>query len=134
MIVDKAKVLVVEDDAVLCMLEKRMIEELGHQVIATTDNGEVALEKIKALNPDVLVTDINLEGPLKGTEIIEALRAEKNNIPVIVLSGESDAKALEQIKKEENISFLLKPLMLHDLQKALNDAIAYKDKIPQYNY
>ncbi len=134
MIVDKAKVLIVEDDAVLCMLEKRMIEELGHHVVATTNNGEVALEQIKSLNPDVLISDIHLDGPLKGTEVIEKVRAEGNNIPIILLSGESDAKALEQVRSEDRISFLLKPLLIEDLKQALEKVVSCKNKVPHYDY
>ncbi|RNC83125.1 MAG: response regulator [Balneola sp.] len=134
MIVDKAKVLIVEDDAVLCMLASKMVEEMGHEVVGTVSSGESALQQIPLLKPDILVSDIHLDGAIKGTELIKGLREAGNRMPAILFSGESDAETIQQIEREKGLYFLLKPISFFDFKEAFEKLISLQNEIPHLDY
>ncbi|WP_204602037.1 response regulator [Paremcibacter congregatus] len=83
-----AKILIVDDDeAILRMLEKFLRQE-GFDV-ATVANGTIALAKIKAYEPDIILLDINLPGE-DGLTVAKKLRLENQNIGIIMVTGKGD--------------------------------------------
>ncbi|PHZ85787.1 DNA-binding response regulator [Paremcibacter congregatus] len=85
---DMAKILIVDDDeAILRMLEKFLRQE-GFDV-ATVANGTIALAKIKAYEPDIILLDINLPGE-DGLTVAKKLRLENQNIGIIMVTGKGD--------------------------------------------
>ncbi|WP_339863821.1 response regulator transcription factor [Paremcibacter congregatus] len=83
-----AKILIVDDDeAILRMLETFLRQE-GFDV-ATVANGTIALAKIKAYEPDIILLDINLPGE-DGLTVAKKLRLENQNIGIIMVTGKGD--------------------------------------------
>ncbi len=80
------KILVVEDNQlILRMLEFRLKKD-GHEVIVT-HNGREAIEKIEAVQPDLVITDI-LMPYVSGLEVVAAVKKKyPTGTPVIILSG-----------------------------------------------
>lgn len=118
------KVLIVEDDMLLSLVEERLIQKLGHEVVAKVTTGEEAIEKSKELSPDLIVMDIVLKGELDGIQAMEKIR-EHSDVPVIYLSGNSDRYNFERAKKTEFTDYLVKPITSKDLEKPLE--IAFND-------
>ena len=58
--------------------------------------------------PDLVMMDIMLEGPMDGVEIAGRIR-EKNEIPVIFLTAYSDNETLQRAKITEPFGYLIKP-------------------------
>ncbi len=114
----KGKVLIVEDDMLLSMVEERLIKKLGFEVVGKVTKGCEAIEKVKELDPDIIVMDISLKGDMDGIEAMEAIR-EKSDIPVIYLSGSGDRYSLERAKKTGFTDFLTKPVTGGDLKEPL---------------
>lgn len=115
---NKGRVLIVEDDMLLSMVEERLIKRLGFEVVGKVTKGSDAIEKEKKLNPDIIVMDISLKGDMDGIETMEAIR-EKSDVPVIYLSGSGDRYSLERAKKTGFIDFLTKPVTGGDLKEPL---------------
>lgn len=116
------RVLIVEDDMLLSMVEERLIKKLGYEVVGKVTNGADAIEKTEELSPDIIVMDISLKGEMDGIEAVEAIR-EKSNVPVIYLSGSGDRYSYERAKKTGFVDFLTKPITSNDLKEPLHEAL-----------
>jgi CheY-like chemotaxis protein len=80
-----ARVLVIEDDDAVRSLVIRMLERVGHEVVATPD-GREALRLFGQEPTDLVITDINMPG-MDGIEVISAFRAMRAGVPIIAISG-----------------------------------------------
>lgn len=78
-------VLVVEDDASICMGLEMNLSAEGYRVVVATD-GERGLELARAGGIDLLILDVMLP-KLNGFELLRTLRAERQVMPVIMLSA-----------------------------------------------
>ena len=119
------KIMIVEDDILLLLVEKRLVEHLGYEVIGTASEGDVALEKIKAAKPDIILMDVNLHGPIRGTDVVEQMRLQGDDTPVVFLSAEREAHLVQKAKQLGCIDFLLKPISPKKLEATLNVAFEY---------
>lgn len=121
------KILIVEDDLLLSMVEERLITNLGFKVVGKAVTGEEAIQKAADLNPDVIIMDISLKGSMSGIEAMKEIR-KTSEVPVIYLSGSSDDDFLERAKETNYSGFLTKPVTSGDLEapliKALNNGQA----------
>ena len=88
--------LVVDDSMLIRHTVCRYLEERGFAV-ETAANGQEALETLKRLLPDLIITDMHMP-KMGGTEFITALKsnAETASIPIVVVSSKHN----ESIKKE----------------------------------
>jgi CheY-like chemotaxis protein len=81
------RVLVVDDEQVLCELVARMLREAGYEVVTACD-GETGLDLIAtaAESFDLVVTDSRLPG-ISGRELVARLRAGRPTLPIVHLTG-----------------------------------------------
>lgn len=82
------KVLVVEDEPSIVKLVQFNLEKSGFHVDIATD-GEMALEKTKQYDPDLIVLDLMLP-KIDGLEVCRRLRQEQRHIPILILTAKSD--------------------------------------------
>ncbi|HEX6983281.1 MAG TPA: response regulator [Balneolaceae bacterium] len=122
--VQRGRVLIVEDDLLLAMVEERLIKKLGFDVVAKVREGSKAIEKVSELKPDIILMDISLKGDLDGIETMEIIR-RNSDVPVIYLSGSSDRYYYERAKKTNFIGYLKKPVTSNELKKPLLEASNY---------
>jgi two-component system response regulator AdeR len=104
-------ILLVDDDESLLDLMEHVVRKEGFRTDRATDGNE-ALQKARALNPDLLILDFMLPG-LGGYEVLRELQASGNgNIPIIVITGRHmDRKNIEIVRLEPNVKeFMEKPL------------------------
>lgn len=125
------RVMIVEDDPLLSIVEEKMIEKLGYQVVGKARSGEETLAKFEDLNPEILVIDIQLAGKLNGIQTVEKLRELYSNFPVIFLSGDRSSSILKKAEKVNYIDFLLKPVSSHELSGPLQKAIEMNEMLAQ---
>lgn len=81
------KILVVDDDKNICELLRLYLEKEGYSVILSHD-GEEAIVKFNALNPDMVLLDIMLPG-LDGWQVCREIR-KKSNAPIIMLTAKGE--------------------------------------------
>jgi len=89
----RPRILLVEDDVLNRLAATEMLSELGYAIEAVGD-GDAALDALGRLNPDVLMTDLNLPGMSGGDLALEA-RRRKPNLSVIFASGQHASPPLD---------------------------------------
>ncbi|MDR9419051.1 response regulator [Gracilimonas sp.] len=111
--------IIVEDDKVLSLLLSKMIERLGYEVLAISTKGKDATQKIKELQPDLVLMDIMLEDEIDGIEVMTSVRSDALDIPVIYITGNSDSVNYERAQKTGFIDYLIKPVSFQDLKQSI---------------
>lgn len=81
----------------------------GFEVIGEAPNGVKALEVIKELRPDILITDIKMP-VMNGIELINNINKLSLKIRSIVLSGFDDYKYIRETFKNGAVDYILKPI------------------------
>lgn len=81
------KIMVVDDDKNICELLRLYLEKEGYSVILCND-GQEAVVKFNALNPDMILLDIMLPG-LDGWQVCREIR-KKSNVPIIMLTAKGE--------------------------------------------
>jgi DNA-binding response OmpR family regulator len=108
------QVLLVDDDRALTRFLERGLAEEGYTVTPAGD-GEVALELLETMLPDLVVLDLNL--PRRdGTEVLSSLRARHAEVPVLVLTGRSEVASRVRCLDLGADDCLLKPFSLAELK------------------
>lgn len=101
---------------------KKLIEKsnLPFQVIGEANNGLTALEEIKRLHPDVVLTDIRMPG-LTGLELLAQVKDDPSlTAEVVIISGYADFEYARTAMRKGACDYLLKPVQQDDLNNALN--------------
>jgi len=114
------KVLLVDDDAVSLELMSLLLAHEGHQVLSANDAGS-ALKLFAADStgrPDVLLVDLQMPG-VSGGQLADSIRAmeDPGRRPLLLAMSATEAKRQQLMSFD---GFLLKPLALDDLRRALN--------------
>ena len=112
---DAARVLVVEDEALVAEDLSRLVTALGYPVVAVTDSGEEAVELANALRPDLVLMDLNLRGAMNGLEAGSVIQ-ESVAATVIYVSA--------NVSIRSHSYFVQKPFSRAAVSNALTSALA----------
>ncbi|HEY9245269.1 MAG TPA: response regulator [Candidatus Methanoperedens sp.] len=123
----KINVLVVEDESIVAEDIRRTLEKLGYMVPSVVSSGEMALEKIKEKDIDIVFMDIVLKGEMDGIETASQIRS-RFNIPVVYLTAYSDEKILQRAKITEPFGYIIKPFKEREIKINIEIAL-YKHRI-----
>lgn len=118
----KARILVVEDEAIVAMDIADCLGSLGYVVVGTTDHGEDAIDKATSLRPDLVIMDIMLKGAMDGITAAETI-STRLQIPVIFLTAHSDESTLQRAKITAPYGYILKPFDSEDLRTSVEIAL-----------
>lgn len=91
----------------------------GFEIIGEADDGEDALELIRAKRPHLVITDIRMP-ILDGIGLIEAVTAEQLGTKFIIISGYNDFRYAQQAVRFGVLDYVLKPVDEHEIVKALH--------------
>ena len=120
----KTRILVVDDDDVVVESCKRALEIKGYEVEGEMD-AEKALEKLKAVSYDLMITDIVMP-KIDGISLIRNAKIIDPEIGVIVLTGYPSPDARLDTLQVGAIDFLAKPFFPEDLGNVVGRALSYK--------
>src|SRR5688572_16350358 len=91
------KILIVEDEPLVALGLQQQLTRAGYVVCAIVNSGQQALEKIESLSPDLVLMDINLDGPLDGIETAARIPPHLN-LPVVYVTGVANDHILERAR------------------------------------
>ncbi len=108
-----ARVLVVEDEQRIARFIASGLVADGYDV-ATVGDGEAALSRLAAANPDLVVLDLLLPG-IDGLDVLAALRERRPSLPVIVLSARRDVATKVAALRGGACDYMVKPFSFDEL-------------------
>jgi response regulator NasT len=115
------RVVIAEDEAIIRLDLRETLEEEGYEVIGEAGRGDVALELIRELKPDLAILDVKMPG-MDGLEVARMIGDEKI-CGVLVLTAFSQREIIEQARDAGALAYLVKPFQKSDLIPAIEVAI-----------
>ncbi|WP_299980286.1 sigma-54 dependent transcriptional regulator [Desulfobacula sp.] len=115
------RVLIVDDEKILCRSLKMDFEEDGY-LVKISNSGEQALEVISDFDPAVVLLDLRLPG-INGIEVLKKIRVYNPEIAVIIMTAFGDTKITVEAVKCGAFHFINKPFELEELKKLVGQAI-----------
>jgi len=120
------RIIIADDEAVIRMGLRAMLEERGYAVVGEAAEGRRAVDLVEKLRPDLVFLDIKMPG-LDGLAAAEQLIAA-HRVPVIILTAYGDRALIDRAREAGVMGYLMKPLREADLEPAIQVALArYRD-------
>ncbi|MBU8871890.1 MAG: sigma-54 dependent transcriptional regulator [Gemmatimonadales bacterium] len=117
----KSRILIVDDEATIRASLQESLTNDGYDVEAV-ETGEEALARCHGTNYDLIVTDLRLPG-VSGLEIMQALRNQGNNTPVIMMTAYGDVDTAVSSMRLGAYDFIPKPFKLGTIKKQVRSAL-----------
>lgn len=111
------RVLIAEDEAIIRLDLREMLEEEGFSVVAEAGDGERAVTLAIELRPDLVICDVKMpkmDGITAAAQITEARIA-----PVVILTAFSQRDLVERARDAGAMAYLIKPFQKRDLLPAI---------------
>lgn len=123
----RTKILVVDDDPIIRMDIKEMLEEEGYCVVGEAKNGEVAVELAFRHEPDLIIMDVKMPkmNGIKASEIIQ----KKLDCAVLLLTAYSQRDLIQEARKAGVAAYLVKPVTERNLFPSVEMAVGQKMRI-----
>jgi len=118
-------ILVVDDSLIIRKNLRKMLEELGHKVVAEAKNGVEAVAMYKKSLPALVTMDITMP-EMDGIEVVKLIRAESHDAKIIMITSHGqEEKVIESVRAGAS-GYLLKPITIDRLVAAIGKVF------PQY--
>lgn len=112
--------MIVDDEQYICSLLERLIDwsALGIRLLGNANNGKDALDMIREMKPDIILTDIRMPG-LDGIRLLEEIQKLQMTSLVIIISGYDDFSYAQSAVRLGAFEYILKPVEAENLQNVL---------------
>jgi response regulator NasT len=120
-VVKSLRVLIADDEAIIRLGLRTILEEMGHRVVGMAADGPSAVGLAAKEKPDLAILDIKMPD-MDGLEVAEAITA-KRRIPILMLTAYSDRELVERATKLAVLAYLVKPVKEADLGLAIELAM-----------
>lgn len=117
----KPRVVIAEDEAIIRLDLKELLEEEGYEVVGETGRGDEAVALVQSLRPELAILDIKMPG-LDGLSAARQIADERVSA-VVILTAFSQRDLVEQARDAGALSYLVKPFQKSDLIPALELAL-----------
>jgi CheY-like chemotaxis protein len=115
-------ILIVEDERVVALDLARRLRQLGYTIAGLASSGTEAITPALTHHPDLVLMDLRLPGEVDGLEAAQFLRTHLN-LPVLVVSGATDATTLVRARQVSPTGVLAKPVADYTLRSALHKVL-----------
>lgn len=116
------RVLIAEDEALIRLDLKEMLEEEGYQVVGEAGDGVQAVALAAELRPDLIILDVQMP-VMDGLAAAEKIAADRI-APVVILTAFSQRDLVERARVAGTMAYLVKPFQKHDLVPAIEMAVS----------
>jgi signal transduction histidine kinase len=117
-----ARILIVEDEAIVARDLGDRLAALGYTVAGTTAFGEEAVRLAVEAEADLVLMDVRLRGAVDGVSAAEALRSRRD-VPVVYLTAHADEATLARARVTEPFGYVLKPFEERELRTVIEMAL-----------
>ena len=116
--------LVVDDFSTMRRIVRNLLKEIGHSNVDEAEDGQVALNKLKANTFDFVVSDLNMPN-MNGFELLHAIRADGDlkTLPVLLVTAEAKKEDIITAAQAGASGYIVKPFTKATLEEKLNKII-----------
>lgn len=122
-----ARVLVVEDEAVVAMSVKMTLMGHGYEVLPIAISFDSALTLVAQYHPDVVLMDIRIKGDKDGIQAA-ALISMQYHTPIIYTTAYHDDETIRRAKQTAHAAYLVKPYSNRELFMSIDKAYEGRGK------
>ena len=115
------RVVIAEDEAIVRLDLKEIMEEEGYEVVGETGRGDEAVELVREHRPDIAVLDIKMPG-VDGLTAAREISSERLSA-VLILTAFSQRDLIEQARNAGALAYLVKPFQKSELLPAIEMAL-----------
>ncbi|GED52127.1 response regulator [Brevibacillus borstelensis] len=121
------KIMVVDDEPIIRMDLREMLEAEGYLVVAEAKNGEEAVAQAHRHKPDLIIMDVKMPvmNGIKASNIIRSF----SDCSILLLTAYSQRVLVQDARKAGVTAYLVKPVSEDDLIPAVEIALSQKEKV-----
>ncbi|MEV6207789.1 ANTAR domain-containing response regulator [Kitasatospora sp. NPDC051914] len=116
------RIVIAEDEALIRLDLKEMLEEEGYTVVGEAGDGETAVRLVEELKPDLVILDVKMP-VLDGLSAAERIH-EQHLAPVLMLTAFSQRELVDRARDAGAMAYIVKPFSKSDLVPAIEMAVS----------
>lgn len=115
---NKLRIMVLDDEAIVCKRLKPALEKQGYEVDAFTLSSE-AMEQLKEVEYDIIITDLKMKG-VDGMQLLGEAKRRSPKTEVIVITGFATMETAKESFHKGVFDFIAKPFKLSEIQEVVS--------------
>lgn len=121
------RILVVDDQKSMRGMARYCLTEIGVGAVDSEPSAEAALERLKTVKYDLIISDWNMDG-MSGLDFLVKVRASQSlaRVPFIMATSERSKELIVAAKKAGVSHYVVKPFAIDDLRKRLDVVLGGK--------
>ncbi|WP_425406001.1 chemotaxis response regulator CheY [Hwanghaeella sp.] len=118
------QVLIVDDYKTMLRIIRNLLKQLGFNNVDEAMDGSEALQKLRAKDYGLVISDWNME-PMTGIQLLREVRADKRmqNLPFIMITAESKTENVIAAKQAGVSNYIVKPFNAATLKQKLTSVL-----------
>ncbi len=117
------RVVIAEDEAIIRLDLKEILEAEGYDVVGETGRGDEAVELVRTHEPDLVILDVKMPG-IDGLSAARGVRDLGMKVAVLVLTAFSQRNLIDEARDAGVAAYLVKPFQRNELVPAIDQAMA----------
>ncbi len=119
------KILLVDDSKTMRNIQRNVLAQIGNNTVEEACDGQDALSKAMAFQPDLILVDWNMPN-MDGLTFVKTFRQSNKTTPLIMVTTESEkSRVIEAIKAGVN-NYVVKPFTPDLLNQRINETLSKK--------
>ncbi len=118
----KLRILVLDDEPIVCKRLQPALEKLGYEVVTFTQSPE-AMHHIQQTDYDIIITDLKMKG-IDGMQFLQEAKKRSPRTEVIVITGFATLETAKESFQKGVFDFIAKPFKLSEIQEVVTKAAA----------
>jgi DNA-binding NtrC family response regulator len=119
---NKLKIMVLDDEPIVCKRLKPAFEKLGYEVDTFIQSSE-AMKQLQEKAYDIIITDLKMPG-VDGMQFLEVVKRRSKSTEVIVITGFATLETAKESFQKGVFDFIAKPFKLNEIQQVVMRAEA----------
>ena len=123
---DESRILIVDDESIVCERLKAFLESDGHRVETLVDPAE-AMRRLETEDFDIVISDIRM-GEIDGIQLMEKVFRQSNRTRVIMITGYATLELARESLTKGAFDFIAKPFKMKEIRGTLKRAMEALDQ------
>jgi AmiR/NasT family two-component response regulator len=117
------RVVIAEDEAIIRLDLKEILQEEGYEVVGETGRGDEAVDLVREHHPDLVILDVKMPGS-DGLDAARSIRDLDLKVAVLILTAFSQRNLIDEARDAGVAAYLVKPFQRIELIPAIDQAVA----------